>query len=159
MNHIPDWFGFWGQAVAAGIGSLAAFLFALWQGRLQNDRERRARQLEKRETDVLVLKAAIDASSVNLEELINYKSQTLASLNGEALGMRDLIQASAAVEDMIALAETFPNFFQELPRGSFSELPSSERFAFAIDDVPAVTKFVHRATSTPQNLRARTESS
>lgn len=152
MNQVPDWFGFWGQAAAAAVGALAAFLFALWQSRLQNERERRGRQLEKRDVDVLALKSAIDASSQNLEELVNYKSQTLEALSNEALQMRNLLENEASMPEVVALAATLRNFFQELPRGSFAEMPSSDKFAFAIDDAPAITKFIHRASSTPRDL-------
>ena len=154
MGQNLDWFGFWGQAVAAAIGALAAFLFALWQSRLQNERERRARQLEKREIDVLALKAAIDACSINIEELVNYKSQTLESLSDEASLMRELLERNAPIEEIAALAGGLPNFFQELPRGSFASIPTSDNFAFAIDDTPAITRYVHRASSSPNDLSA-----
>lgn len=152
MGGELDWFGFWGQVIASAIGAMAAFLFALWQSRLQNERERRLRQLEDRARDVLVLKSAIDASTQNLEELVNYKSQTIRALGDEAALLRNLFERDAPVEEILDVAGTLPNFFQELPKGSFAEIPTSDHFAFAIDDAPAITKFVHRASSTPREL-------
>jgi hypothetical protein len=148
MGGALDWFSFWGEAAAAAIGAAAAFGFTLWQARLQTAEERRARQLERRDIDLLTLKSAIDAAGQNLEELINLKSQMLVSLAAEAEALAAVLQTGNQKE-IEATASRLPNFFQELPRGSFATIPASDRFAFAIDDAPAITKFVHRASSVP----------
>lgn len=147
------WANFVANAGGAAIGAIAAFIFGIWLARIEFANERRERQNERRETDTLSLKAAIDSSWQNMEELLNLKGQIVVPLLQEVAELQHVMQENAANPGAWgAKVTTLPSYGKELQAPSFALTPSADRFGFAIDDAPAISSYLHRAASTVQNV-------
>lgn len=146
-----DWAEFASNAAAAAIGAVAAFVFAIWLAKIENKRQARERLLETKRTNMIATMSAVDACAQNIEELINIKEQWTVNLSADANKVRQLIEIRDFEKLKIAAAE-LKVFFLEMQTASVPAMPASDKFAFALESVPQITMFVHRAASSVEQV-------
>lgn len=152
------WSNFVANAGGGAVGALVAFIFGLRLAQFEFANERRQRQLDRREIDILSLKAAIDSSSQNLAELLSLKGQIVLPLLKDVEGLQQVMDANKDDQGpWIAKLATLPDWGKEYQTPSFAATPSSDRFGFAIDDAPQITSYLHRAATTLQKVTSSIE--
>ncbi|MBE9065023.1 hypothetical protein [cf. Phormidesmis sp. LEGE 11477] len=155
---------FWLGVLQTTIGATLAFALGLLAFQFQLGTQRAESQKVAKAAANDALFRALQAAILNIETLASIKMQIVADLREESQRMETLVNdyynadtrgREAALRSMKEASESFHSFYKTTPPPSMLEPPDFNELSLVVRQMPALTNFLHRGTSTFHDVIAR----
>lgn len=141
-------------AIGAGLAFALGLIAFHYQSRAQREEDQKA----ARDIANDALFRTLQSAMLNIETLANVKMQIVADLRRESRSMEALVERyyaekggerrAAVFKDMRQASESFHSFYKTTPSPSALEPPAFDELSLVVREMPALTTFLHRGTST-----------